>query len=113
MGWKGHPVVEIRLTQEINIDSLPPNFEFTVQDGNKDGPKYYCEVSGVRIEGHDQVEREENPDDPWTRWVTIEGTGYAQKEDIISDWLLRYGEFVNIGEIIRCDADKGYGLPCR
>ena len=56
------------------------------------GFEFYCEVSGVRT-GEPIEPREENPDDPWVRWVTVEGSGYAQKEDIMTDWLLRYGEF--------------------
>lgn len=109
MTWKGHPVVEIRLTDTIDIDSFPPNFEFTIDE--RSGSKYYCEISGVRA-GERASKEEENPDDPWTRWVSVEGTGYAQKEDIVSDWLLRYGEFLTdydeeAFEVVDDDPDIG------
>lgn len=93
------------------MDMLPPFFAITTDEDSETPMRYFCKVMGVR-EQNAKTQREENPEDPWTHWVTVEGTGYAQKEDIVEAWLLRYGELLTdyveeVTEIIDEDPDSG------
>lgn len=98
MNWKGHPVFEVRLINEIDVDKLPAEFSFHEQAGpGLSDLVYGCTIQGVRAETNQdlRMQREEDPDEPWTRWVTIEGSGYSQKEVMVKAWLLKYGELLS------------------
>lgn len=98
LNWKGHPVIEIRLMNQINIDDLPESFNYSLKRaGDLGDANYYCEISGIRRYQHHlpRHEEEEDPDEPWFRWVSIEGTGYTQKEQVIKTWLQKYGEILS------------------
>lgn len=98
MNWKGHPVIEYRLKDKVDIDSLQKSFKFRSPDTEGDSVQmieFECETEGVRGPDYvpaQNVREDEDPDEPWTRWVTIEGAGYCQKENILNAWLERFGE---------------------
>jgi hypothetical protein len=116
MNWRGHPLLEVRLKEAIDIDTLPKSFDIKVKRG-ADAPTatYYCEISGVRSK--EEMERiaeprTEDPNAPWIRWVTIEGSGYIQTDKIIKDWLHKFGEFLTEYEeepqsVIDADPEDG------
>lgn len=94
--WRGHPRVIVRLKDKINIDRLPPTFEYikecTAEDGSITTHKVVCEIDGVRISSETAHERpRENPNGPWTRWVKIEGTGFETNREKIKTVLSAFG----------------------
>lgn len=96
MAWRGHPRIIIRLKEKLNIDVLPPNFEYEKTSTNDDGTttthKIVCEVVGAGyVQPRPQERPQENPNGPWTRWVKIEGTGFQTNREKIRAVLSAFG----------------------
>lgn len=97
--WRGHPLIIIRLKEKINIDNLPPNFEYETETTNEDGSltkhKVVCDVRGVGMIPANENRRpprpEESPLGPWIRWVKIEGTGFEINRDKLKELLSKFG----------------------
>lgn len=90
--WQGHPVLVIRVSKPIDIDSLPARFSF-IKTTNKDTAdeidfKYDCEVRGVR-DPNAQRPQEEFPK---AKWVTLEGTWYDMDKPDLLKWMDFYGK---------------------
>lgn len=96
--WRGHPRVVIRLKEKINIDMLPPSFEYDKDSTNSDGTitkqKVVCDVLGIRLPSdlpRTRTRVEESPEGPWVRWVKIEGTGFDTNRDKLKAVLNTFG----------------------
>ena len=52
LNWRGHPMIEFRIRDKIDIDKMPPKLSYKLESINEDGSRtvnlYECEVSGVR-----------------------------------------------------------------
>jgi hypothetical protein len=94
MNWRGHPMIEFRLKEVIDIDSLPSEFDFVIKRDNGIEDNFSCKVNGANDRPNERRGEQEDPDAPWTRWVSIEGTTYSHKTKITKEWLLKYGEFL-------------------
>lgn len=101
MAWSGHPVIQLRLNNNIDADLLPPNFcykrESKLRDNRTVCDEYVCEVRGLK-QGNNLFNREqserppEDPNGPWTRWVKLEGTGFDFRKNDLIKWLEHFGK---------------------
>lgn len=99
--WRGHPALEIRLKNKIDIDKLDTPFSFIAKERVGDSMldiRYECEIEGVRGPGYVPPQRrgadDEDPDQPWVRWITIEGAGFSQKPEILETYLSKFGKLM-------------------
>lgn len=102
LGWKGKPYLEFKLNSKVDIDKFEKHFvvfDERVEEGKKRKIKYDCEVIGVRSSDEIPTRKEdEDPEEPWVRWVKLEGAGFCQKRADLVKWLEYYGSTYGVIE---------------
>lgn len=96
--WAGHPLIEFRLRESVDIDTLPKTFRYRKPDFDIDGKEISrivtCEIRGVR-DPNQEKSKSDKRDEPevWpiTRWVKIEGTTYDMPRSYLERCLDYFG----------------------